>query len=391
MQQPGWYLQAPAAHVRRRSGLPGGARRALDVAALRRARRAAARCVRARTCASCRRSSSLSPDALIAAGGARARRTLLLLRPGGLRSRRSAAMESRSAHAPRRRRRGAPAPSTIAMNAWSATSSTCGRPNRHLHLATLAQAHALTGDARYALGHARAHRFLDRTVPGGPRPQLGAARSSSASGSSTGASPGSCSAARARGCSPTRTARRSAIAGCESIYEQARMIAGNLSRFSSANNHLIGEAAGVYIAASTWPLWPQMREWGERCREHPRRGMPPAERARRRQSRAGLRLPDLRARFPAARGARGARARRGFLACLLAPHRGHDRFPRVDDQRGGRAAHDRRCRRRLRGEPRARAGLLAAWLADRHRRGAVRPRRISPPRRARSTARPSPC
>ena len=41
------------------------------------------------------------------------------------------------------------------------------------------------------------------------------------------------------------------------------MIAGNLSRFSSANNHLIGEAAGVYVAASTWPLWPQMREWGE--------------------------------------------------------------------------------------------------------------------------------
>ena len=44
------------------------------------------------------------------------------------------------------------------------------------------------------------------------------------------------------------------------------MIAGNLSRFSSANNHLIGEAAGVYVAASTWPLWPQMAEWGERCR-----------------------------------------------------------------------------------------------------------------------------
>ena len=36
------------------------------------------------------------------------------------------------------------------------------------------------------------------------------------------------------------------------------MIAGNLSRYSSANNHLIGEAAGVYVAASTWPLWPQV-------------------------------------------------------------------------------------------------------------------------------------
>ena len=92
-----------------------------------------------------------------------------------------------------------------------------------------------------------------------------------------------------------------------SIYEQARMIAGNLSRFSSANNHLIGEAAGVYVAASTWPLWPQMRRLGRALPAHSRRGMPPAERTRRRQSRTGLRLPDLRARFPADRRARGAR------------------------------------------------------------------------------------
>ena len=51
----------------------------------------------------------------------------------------------------------------------------------------------------------------------------------------------------------------------------------------------------------------------------------------------------------------------------------HDRFPRVDDQRRGRVAHDRRRGRWLRGAPRARGGFFAAWFADRHRRGAVRP------------------
>jgi hypothetical protein len=52
----------------------------------------------------------------------------------------------------------------------------------------------------------------------------------------------------------------------ESIYAQARMISNNYSRFSSANNHLIGEAAGLYVAASTWPLWEDMRRWGDRAR-----------------------------------------------------------------------------------------------------------------------------
>ena len=52
-----------------------------------------------------------------------------------------------------------------------------------------------------------------------------------------------------------------------SIYQHVRMVANNLSRFSSANNHLIGEATGVYVAASTWPLWPQFAAWGERCRQ----------------------------------------------------------------------------------------------------------------------------
>jgi len=46
-----------------------------------------------------------------------------------------------------------------------------------------------------------------------------------------------------------------------------RAIVRKLSRYSSANNHLIGETAGVYIASLTWNYWPQMRAWGVECKE----------------------------------------------------------------------------------------------------------------------------
>src|SRR5690349_19688579 len=138
-------------------------------------------------------------------------------------------------------------------------------PNRHLHLPVLAQAHALTGDLRYALAvQSQIDSWIEQCPEGwGPNwisplelgirlinwsitwQLLGGMRSklfASAEGE----------AFRDR--------------WLDSIYRQTRMIAGNLSRYSSANNHLIGEAAGVYVAASTWPLWAPMTQWGERCR-----------------------------------------------------------------------------------------------------------------------------
>jgi len=137
--------------------------------------------------------------------------------------------------------------------------------NRHLHLATLAQAHALTGDARYAIAvRAQLDSWIEQ-CPSGRGPNwvsalelgirlinwsvtwqlLGGGRSRLFADDDG-------AAFRER--------------WLKSIYEHARMIAGNLSRFSSANNHLIGEAAGVYVAATTWPLWQQMHDWGEECR-----------------------------------------------------------------------------------------------------------------------------
>ena len=47
------------------------------------------------------------------------------------------------------------------------------------------------------------------------------------------------------------------------IYQHIHFIKGHYSRFSSANNHLIGEAAGVFIAAQTWPYWPELKRWGK--------------------------------------------------------------------------------------------------------------------------------
>jgi hypothetical protein len=138
-------------------------------------------------------------------------------------------------------------------------------PNRHLHLPLLAQAHALTGDARYALAiQAQVDSWIEQCPEGmGPNwvspLELGIRLINwSVAWQLLGGM-------RARiFTTPEGAAFRDRW--LDSIYRQARMIAGNLSRFSSANNHLIGEAAGVYVAASTWPLWPQMSEWGERCR-----------------------------------------------------------------------------------------------------------------------------
>jgi heparinase II/III-like protein len=47
----------------------------------------------------------------------------------------------------------------------------------------------------------------------------------------------------------------------DAVYQHAQFIHGHFSLYSSANNHLIGEAAGVFIAALTWPYWPHAHTW----------------------------------------------------------------------------------------------------------------------------------
>jgi hypothetical protein len=46
-----------------------------------------------------------------------------------------------------------------------------------------------------------------------------------------------------------------------SIHAHCACLARHLSRHSSANNHLIGELAGLFLGAATWPCWKQSRRW----------------------------------------------------------------------------------------------------------------------------------
>lgn len=46
-----------------------------------------------------------------------------------------------------------------------------------------------------------------------------------------------------------------------SVYQHCQFIAGHFSKYSSANNHLLGELMGLFIASLTWPLWKRSRRW----------------------------------------------------------------------------------------------------------------------------------
>ena len=52
----------------------------------------------------------------------------------------------------------------------------------------------------------------------------------------------------------------------DSIHAHCTAIARHLSRHSSANNHLIGELAGLYVGASIWPCWKSSGAWLEQAR-----------------------------------------------------------------------------------------------------------------------------
>lgn len=66
------------------------------------------------------------------------------------------------------------------------------------------------------------------------------------------------------------------------IYQHCHFIANYLSRHSSANNHLLGELAGLFIASVTWQCWPESLNWQthakreleiEACKQNSREGV----------------------------------------------------------------------------------------------------------------------
>ena len=53
----------------------------------------------------------------------------------------------------------------------------------------------------------------------------------------------------------------------DSIYQHISFIQGYPSLFSSANNHLIGELAGLFVGTVTWPCWPETDHWRQKAQE----------------------------------------------------------------------------------------------------------------------------
>lgn len=47
----------------------------------------------------------------------------------------------------------------------------------------------------------------------------------------------------------------------DSVWRHAGFIRSHRSLHSSANNHLIGELAGLFVASITWPCWPEAAAW----------------------------------------------------------------------------------------------------------------------------------
>ncbi len=52
----------------------------------------------------------------------------------------------------------------------------------------------------------------------------------------------------------------------KSIYQHCHFISSHFSGHSSAGNHLIGEAAGLYCATSVWNFWPSCDSWRARAK-----------------------------------------------------------------------------------------------------------------------------
>jgi hypothetical protein len=137
--------------------------------------------------------------------------------------------------------------------------------NRHLELVTLAQAWHLTGDERYARG---ARVLVDSWLDACPYPR-GANWCASlehairlVNWAFAWQLLGADDSPLFKGAEGRDFHRR----WLESIYRHCHFIARHFSRHSSANNHLLGEATGLFIASLNWPLWRESARWRDRAR-----------------------------------------------------------------------------------------------------------------------------
>lgn len=133
-------------------------------------------------------------------------------------------------------------------------------PNRHMHLVTLAQAYALSRDQRYFQVIRRHLEHWFDTCPYGQGVNWASSLELGIrliNWSLTWQLLGGAHAPVFESNEGTVFRQR----WLDSIYQHAEFIRGHFSRYSSANNHLIGEASGLFVAATTWPHWSQAAVW----------------------------------------------------------------------------------------------------------------------------------
>jgi heparinase II/III-like protein len=132
--------------------------------------------------------------------------------------------------------------------------------NRHLHIVTLAQAFALSGDPRYcAVIRSHLESWFDE-CPYGRGPNWSSALEVAIrliNWSVAWQLLGGAVSPLFEEHDGARFRRR----WLDAVFQHAHFIHGHYSLYSSANNHLIGEAAGLFVAALTWPCWPHARAW----------------------------------------------------------------------------------------------------------------------------------
>ena len=128
-------------------------------------------------------------------------------------------------------------------------------PNRHLHLVTLAQAFSLTRNEKYFLTLQEHLESWWLACPYGYGPNWASALEVALRLVSWS------SAWQLLGEERLEESAQFKSLWLRSIYQHAAFVRGWFSLHSSANNHLIGEAAGLFLAALTWPCWPQARDW----------------------------------------------------------------------------------------------------------------------------------
>jgi hypothetical protein len=133
-------------------------------------------------------------------------------------------------------------------------------PNRHLHLVTLAQAWALSGEDRYFHELAEQLDSWFIACPRGLGPNWASALEAAMRLVSWSIAWQLLGGAQCRKfASPHYAQFRGRW--LRSVFEHAEFVRGWFSLHSSANNHLIGEASGLFIAGLTWPHWPRAAAW----------------------------------------------------------------------------------------------------------------------------------